>query len=116
MESSLLFVTAGGDLDLPHGGARITGVAPRDSHLRDEGANGTEDRSSLPSAEPDAAASAPRAIAGRSMLFEVLYPFVLDGEVKHLHMFVDIDDNDTGMRLLAIGAVVEVQARPGRTD
>ena len=38
---------------------------------------------------------------------EVLYPFVLDGETKLPHMFVDIDDRDTGMRLLAIGAVVK---------
>ena len=42
------------------------------------------------------------------MLFEVLYTFVLDGETKLPHMFVDIGDCDTGMRLLAIGAVVEV--------
>jgi hypothetical protein len=49
------------------------------------------------------------------MLFEVLYTFVLDGETKLPHMLVDIDDYDTGMRLLAIGAVVKVQA-PARPD
>jgi integrase len=34
------------------------------------------------------------------MLFEVLYTFVLDGEVKRPGMHVDIDDYDIGMRLL----------------
>jgi hypothetical protein len=47
------------------------------------------------------------------MLFEVLYTFVLDGEVKRPGMHVDIDDYDTGMRLLAIGAVVKVPEAPG---
>jgi hypothetical protein len=42
------------------------------------------------------------------MLFEVLYTFVLDDEVKRPGMHVDIDDYDTGMRLLEIGAVVKV--------
>jgi hypothetical protein len=50
------------------------------------------------------------------MLFEVLYTFVLDGEVKRPHMLVDIDDYDTGMRLLAIGAVVKVPEAPARPD
>ena len=46
------------------------------------------------------------------MLFEVLYTFVLDGETKLPHMFVDIDDRNTVLRLLEIGAVVEVSTRP----
>jgi hypothetical protein len=48
------------------------------------------------------------------MLFEVLYSFVLDGETKLPHMFVDIDDHDTAMRLLAIGAVMTVPEEPAR--
>jgi hypothetical protein len=50
------------------------------------------------------------------MLFEVLYTVVLDGEVKRPGMHVDIDDYDTGMRLLAIGAVVKVPEAPARLD
>jgi hypothetical protein len=50
----------------------------------------------------------------RSMLFEVLYTFVLDGEVKRPDMHVDIDDYDTGMLLLEIGAVVKVPEAPAR--
>ena len=46
------------------------------------------------------------------MLFEVLYTFVLDDEVKRPGMHVDIDDYDTGMRLLEIGAVVQVPEAP----
>ena len=46
------------------------------------------------------------------MLFKVLYTFVLDGETKLPHMFVDIDDPNTVQRLLEIGAVVEVSTRP----
>jgi hypothetical protein len=49
------------------------------------------------------------------MLFEVLYPFVLDGETKLPHMFVDLDDHDTAMRLLEIGVVVQVpEERPAQ--
>jgi hypothetical protein len=48
------------------------------------------------------------------MLFEVLYTFVLDGEVKRPGMHVDIDDYDTGMRLLAVEAVVKVPEAPAR--
>ena len=50
------------------------------------------------------------------MLFEVLYTFVLDDEVKRPGMHVDIDDYDTGMRLLEIGAVVKVPEAPARPD
>jgi hypothetical protein len=50
------------------------------------------------------------------MLFEVLHTFVLDGEVKRPGMHVDIDDYDTGMRLLEIGAVVKVPEAPARPD
>jgi hypothetical protein len=46
------------------------------------------------------------------MLFEVLYTFELDGEVKRPGMYVDIADYDTGMRLLEIGAVVQVPEAP----
>ena len=50
------------------------------------------------------------------MLFEVLYTLVLDDEVKRPGMHVDIDDYDTGMRLLEIGAVVKVPDAPARPD
>ena len=50
------------------------------------------------------------------MLFEVLYTLVLDDEVKRPGMHVDIDDYDTGMRLLEIGAVVKVPEAPARPD
>ena len=50
------------------------------------------------------------------MQFEVLYTFVLDDEVKRPSMHVDIDDYDTGMRLLEIGAVVKVPEAPARPD
>ena len=51
------------------------------------------------------------------MLFEVLYTFVLDDEVKRPDMHVDIDDYDTRMRLLEIGSAgtarhICPQARP----
>jgi hypothetical protein len=50
------------------------------------------------------------------MLFEVLYTFVLDGEVKRPSMHLDIDDCDTGMRLLEIGVVVKVPEASARPD
>ena len=50
------------------------------------------------------------------MLFEVLYTFVLDDEVKRPGMHVDIDDYDTGMRLLEIVAVVKVPEVPAGPD
>ena len=50
------------------------------------------------------------------MLFEVLYTFVLDGEIKRPGMHVDIDGYDTGTRLLEIGAVVKVPKAPARPD